>query len=423
MSFEERLNKVLRLADALGEHREQMVNLAVKNLRFTVKDCDYEVDLTVDNLKMLAETEDMLRDRHPLGGPGSRVSLMLPYNVSAWVSTAIAPIYLAGNRVNVKFASKGRDVLKLTESIYRPVFEDDITFYQGGGRAFIEESLRDPDVSAVVVFGSDENILPYEQAFRQAGKKLVFEGPGSDPFIVFADADLELVLTDLMAGKFMYSGQTCTAPKRIFVHESIYDEFLAMFVDRVKSLKTGDPADERTDISPVVSDLAVKRIGEQLEDAVRLGAEIIFGGRIEGNLVYPTVVKNAADGMLGMREELFGPVAFTSSFNSTLEVLARAKNHKYGLRASVFGGKEAQAVAEALKGEGYCHPVDTYTFGSFGTVVYNETRDASWRGAFITKPVGGYGYSGWIWETVGGKFRMKQGAKLLSTETSEPFSK
>ena len=421
MSYEERFEKVLRLADALGEHREQMVELAVKDLRFTVKDCVREVDLAIDRLKMFEETESLLRDRKPLGGPGSRVSLMLSYNGSAWVNTAIASIYLVGNQVNVKFSSKGRDVMKLTESIYRPIFGDDVNFYQGGGRIFMEESLRESDVSAVVVFGFDENIMPYEQAFRDTGKKLVFEGPGSDPFIVFPDADKELALTDLMAGKFMYSGQTCTAPKRIYIHDSVYDEFLAMFVDRVKRLKVGDPENELTDVSPVVSDFAVKRIGEHLAEAVRLGAEILVGGRIEGNLVYPTVVKNAADEMLGMREELFGPVAFTSTFTSAREVLARARNHKYGLRAAVFGGDDALKVAETLKGELYCHPVPSYAFGAFGTVAYNETRATSWRGAFITKPVGGYGYSGWIWETVEGKFGMKQGPKLLSKETSKPL--
>ncbi|GKT10447.1 aldehyde dehydrogenase [Desulforhabdus sp. TSK] len=389
------------LEGALKEHRDQMVELAI------------------DRLKMFEETERLLSARKPLGGPGSRVSLMLSYNGSAWVNTAILSIYLVGNRVTVKFSSKGRDVMKLTESIYRPIFGDDVTFYQGGGRVFMEESLRESDVAAVVVFGFDENILPYEHAFRETGKKLVFEGPGSDPFIVFPDADLELALTDLMAGKFMYSGQACTAPKRIYIHESIYDEFLAMFVDRVKRLQVGDPADERTDVSPVASDLAVKRIGEQLAEAMRLGAEVLVGGRNEGNLVYPTVVKNATDRMLGMREEVFGPVAFTSSFASKREVLDRARSHKYGLRAAVFGGGDGQVVAQTLKGEeDYCHPVNSYTFGRFGTVAYNETRPTSWRGAFVTKPVGGYGYSGWIWETAGGKFCMKQGPNLLSTETS-----
>lgn len=420
MSFEKRLQNVLRLADALSEHREPMAELAVQDLRFTLKDCRREVDMAVDRLGMFKETADILGARTPLGGPGSQVSLMLSYNGSAWVNTAITSLYLVGNRVRVKFSSRGRNVMKLTESIYRPIFGDDVTFFDGSGASCMEDSLRDPDVSAVVVFGNDENIMPYEEAFRKTGKKLVFEGPGSDPFIVFPDADLDLALADLMAAKFTYSGQTCTAPKRIFIHEAIYDEFLERLIDRVKNLRTGNPEEEGTDIAPVVSDFAVRLIGDQLQEASRLGAEVLVGGRIEGNLIYPAVVKNTSDEMLGMREEVFGPVAFTTSFASTQEVVSRAKNHKYGLRAALFGGEEAFAAATALKGEDYCHPVANYTFGRFGTVVCNQMRTASWRGAFITKAVGGYGYSGWIWETVEGKFRIKQGPKLLSIETSAP---
>ncbi len=326
---------------------------------------------------------------------------------------------MVGNRVTVKFASRGSDIMDLTESMYRPIFGDDISFYGGSGKAFIEDALKEPDVTSVVVFGYDENMKPYENQFRSAGKKFVFEGPGQDPFIVFSDADLELAISDLVTAKFAYAGQTCTAPKRIFVHRSIYDDFLGMFVEEVEKLAVGDPADPGTQVGPVASDLAVSRIKRQLEEAAAGGAVILTGGIIEGNLIYPTVVKNARDEMLGMREEVFGPVAFTSPFETKEEVIRRAKNHKYGLRAAVFGGHEADEAVRELKGEDYCHPVPDYTFGNFGTIALNRTRAESWRGAFVVKAVGGYGYSGWIWETVDGLFRIKQGPKLLSIETSK----
>jgi betaine-aldehyde dehydrogenase len=420
MSFEERLEKVLSLRQALRQKRDAMVSHAVANLQFTAKDSGREVDVTIDRLGMFTEAAALLSGRDPLRGPESRVALVLAYNGSAWLSTAITSIYLVGNSVDVKFSSKGDDVMRLTEEMYRPVFGDAISFCGGSGRVFLENALRDPRVSAAVVFGSDENILPYEEAFRAAGKTLVFEGPGQDPFIVFPDADLSLALSDLMAAKFMYSGQTCTAPKRIFIHRSIYDEFLGRFEERVRGLTVGDPLDPSTDVAPVASDLAVCRIAEQLEDAKRRGARITVGGRIDGNLVHPTVVRDAADEMLGMREEVFGPVAFTTPFDTEAEVVRRARDHKYGLRATVFGGEAAERTAAALKGEDYCHPVPGYTFGRFGTVALNQSRAETWRGAFVTKAVGGYGYSGWIWETVDGEFRLKQGPKLLSLETSRP---
>jgi betaine-aldehyde dehydrogenase len=418
MSYEERFEKIQELGRSLARHKESLVSRAVRDLRFTVKDSAAEVDVTVDRLKMFEEAAAFLKGRRPLAGSGSRVSLMLSYNGSSWLNTAITSLYIVGNRVSVKFSSKGSDVMALTEAMYRPIFGDDIAFYRGSGRSFIEASLKSPEVSAVVVFGFDENLLPYEEAFRRSGKKLVFEGPGQDPFIVFPDADLDLALSDLMTAKFMYSGQTCTAPKRIFIHRSLYEAFLERFVENVRNLVVGDPSDRTVDVTPVASDLAVHRIRLQLEDARRKGARILAGGTIEGNLIRPTVVKDATDDMLGMKEEVFGPVAFTTGFETEEEALLRAKGHKYGLRAAVFGGDAARRTAEALHGEAYCHPVETYTFGKFGTVALNQTRSESWKGAFVTKAVGGYGYSGWIWETVDGRFRLKQGPKLLSVETS-----
>ena len=418
--YGERYRKVMDLAESLRKHRAQIVREAVRDIKFTVKDSEVELDISVDRLGMFDEARPILDGRRPLGGAGSSVSLMLSYNGSAWLNTAITSIYMAGNRVNVKFSSKGSGLSALTESLYKPIFGDEIRFTRESGKKFMERSLNDRDVSSVVVFGSDENVLPYEEAFRGSGKKLVFEGPGQDPFIVFRDADPELYMKDLVASKFSYSGQRCIAPKRIFVHRSIYEPFLERFEERVRKLAVGSPEDARTDVSPVASPLAVARIREQLRDAVERGAKIVAGGKIVGDLVYPTIVRDATDEMSGMKEEVFGPVAFTSPFDTRDEVVARAKGHKYGLRAAIFGGKEAQEAAVALVGEAYCHPVPSYTFGKFGTIALNQTLEESWQGALVTKPIGGYGYSGWIWETVDGTFRIKQGPKLLSIETSTP---
>jgi hypothetical protein len=193
-----------------------------------------------------------------------------------------------------------------------------------------------------------------------------------------------------------------------------------MIADKVEGLLVGDARDRSVDVTPLASDLAVARIKAALAEAVAKGAEILVGGKVEGNLVYPTLIQDAADDMMGMKEEVFGPVLFTSSFSDHEEVVARAKNHQYGLRASVYGGEAAALTAAALRGADYCQPVPDYTFGKFGTVSLNEPRAQAWRGALVTKAVGGYGYSGWIWETVDGRFRIKQGPKLIHLETSTP---
>ena len=420
MTFVDRLEKVMDLAKVLPRYKPDLMDLAARNLKFAVKDTAYEVDITIDRLQLFEHTEYFLSQRQPLGGPGSRVAVMLSYNGSAWLNTVIASVYMVGNKVLAKFASRGNELMGLTESFYKPIFGEDIQFYRGDGRSFMQEAFKAPDISCVIVFGFDANVLPYEADFRRTGKKLVFEGPGVDPFIVFPDADLELALGDLMTAKFSYSGQTCSAPKRIFVHRAIYDEFVKELVQRVRQLKVGDPHDPETQVSPVGSDLAVSRIEAQLRDAVDKKAQVLLGGQIDGNLVYPTVIRDATDEMAGMQEEVFGPVVFTSLFDTANEVLARAQQNRYGLRAAVFGGPEAKATARALKGEKYCHPVPDFTFGKFGTVALNAPRLQTWRGSFVTKAIGGYGYSGWIWETVDGRFHLAQGPKLLSIETSVP---
>lgn len=420
MTFDDRLEKVMDLAKVLPHYKQDLMDLAARNLKFAVKDTAYEVDITVDRLQLFEHTEYFLSQRQPLGGPGSRVAVMLSYNGSAWLNTVISSIYLVGNKVLAKFASRGNELMGLTQSFYRPLFGEDIQFYRGDGRSFMQDALKAPDISCIIVFGFDANVLPYEADFRRTGKKFVFEGPGVDPFIVFPDADLELALGDLMTAKFSYSGQTCSAPKRIFVHRVIYDEFIKELVQRVRQLRVGDPHDPETQVSPVGSDLAVSRIKEQLRDAVAKKARILLGGEIDGNLIYPTVIRDVTDEMSGMQEEVFGPVVFASPFESAAEVITRAKQNRYGLRAAVFGGPEAKNAARALKGEKYCHPVPDFTFGKFGTVALNAPRLQTWRGSFVTKAIGGYGYSGWIWETVDGRFCLAQGPKLLSIETSVP---
>lgn len=418
MTFDQRFNKVTKLIAALGRRRDKMMTRAAHDLQFAVKDTAYELDLTLERLGTYINVRETLANRGPLGGPGSWVAVMLSYNGSAWLNLVITAAYMAGNKVMVKFSSKGPSLLGLMEEIYRPIFGNDIMFYRASGKTFLEEAIKNPNVSAVVFFGSDEHMLPYQEAFRKSGKKLIFEGPGVDPFILFADAPLEMAIADLRSAKFAYSGQTCTAPKRIFIHESVYEKFLEGMADEVKSLVIGDPEDRNVDVTPLASDLAVLRIQAALDEAVKKGAKILVGGKVDKNLVYPALVMDASDDMLGMKEEVFGPVLFTTSFADRQEVEARAKNHKYGLRASVYGGAEAALTAAALKGEDYCHPVPDYTFGKFGTVSLNEPRAKSWRGALVTKAVGGYGYSGWVWETVGGRFQIKQGPKLIHLETS-----
>ena len=220
----------------------------------------------------------------------------------------------------------------------------------------------------------------------------------------------------------MYESQAAEELRLLTWEGYADDAFVKQFVELSRQVKVGDPADPDTQMGPVASARAIANIKAQLKDAVDKGARIALGGRIDGHMVVPTVVVGATQDMLGVREEIFGPVSFISTFKDTDDVLRLVRDNRYGLRASVYGDETAVNFGNELVGEPYCHPVDKMVFGLFGTVGVNQGRSESWKGAFVSKPVGGYGYSGWIWETMDDKFIIKQGPKLLSLETSQKTS-
>lgn len=418
-SFGERLEKVYRLADELEAHRGDLVELAIKDIGFSFRDNHQEISVSVERLKMCWRVEEILAGRRSICQEDQQeVALALSYNGSAWLNIVIATIFLAGNRVRVKFSSKGSDIARLLESIYFPIFGREVTFDYRPGREFIEWAIRDECVRAICVFGSEHTVLPYKEMVLTHKKRLIFEGPGSDPFIVLNDASYEEAIQDLYEAKYSYSGQTCTAPENIYVQKDIYHDFLEAFVEKSKEAKVGDPWDPDTIVTPLGSPLAVENIKRQLEDAKKRGGRIVLGGKVDSNLVFPTIVADATPDMLGVQEETFGPVSFVIPFDDPSEVISMAKRNRYGLRAAVYGEEEAEKIASALRGEPYMHEVPDIVFGKFGTVSVNEPRSESWRGAFVVKAVGGYGYSGWEWDALGETFKLKQGPKLLSLETT-----
>jgi betaine-aldehyde dehydrogenase len=418
VSLTQRLQQVEELRAVLWQHKDVLINAAIQDCAFTYRESFLEAETIQERLAGFTDMAPVFARRRPLAAPSQEVALILPYNGSAWLNTAIVSVYLVGNRVRVKFASRDSHIARLTEGLYRPIFGDDIRFDYTDGKKFMAKALKHPDIPAICMFGSDRHALQHEAAVRAFKKRFVFEGPGKDPFIVLADADLEAAAKELAFAKYLYAGQTCTAPERIYVQESVYDEFIRIFVELSRAVRLGDPADPATEMGPVISPEAIRAIKAQLKDAVAQGARLALGGNIKDGLVPPTVIVDATQQMLGMQEETFGPVAFVARCSSAEEAIALARDSRYGLRATVYGRAEAAQVYQALVGEPYCHPVPAMRFGVFGTVSVNQPRSESWVGAFVSKPVGGYGYSGWVWEPREGELLLKQGPKLLSLETS-----
>ncbi|MDP4156900.1 MAG: aldehyde dehydrogenase family protein, partial [Bacillota bacterium] len=179
-------------------------------------------------------------------------------------------------------------------------------------------------------------------------KKISLELGGHAPFIVMDDANIDKAVADVIGSKFRNAGQTCICTNRIYVHESIEEEFNEKFSQAVKKLTVGNGLAEGTDVGPMIDLNAIDKVREQIDDAILKGGKILQGGNraniADGYYFEPTIIANAADEMLCMKEETFGPLAPVATFKTEEEVLERANNTPYGLAAYVFTESLSRAI-------------------------------------------------------------------------------
>ncbi|MFJ8063216.1 aldehyde dehydrogenase family protein [Psychrobacillus sp. NPDC096426] len=173
-------------------------------------------------------------------------------------------------------------------------------------------------------------------------KKVSMELGGHAPFIVFEDADIELAVDGVVSSKFASTGQQCICANRIYVHDTIYDEFAKRFQEKVAKLKVGNGLDETNQIGSMANKSGIEKVEDQIADAVEKGAQILHGGHrltdgalANGHFYSPTLLVNVQDDMKICSEETFGPIAPLIRFNSEEEVIIKANNIEYGL-ASYF---------------------------------------------------------------------------------------
>jgi acyl-CoA reductase-like NAD-dependent aldehyde dehydrogenase len=181
----------------------------------------------------------------------------------------------------------------------------------------------------------------------------------STPLIVEADADLDAAVAATAANGFSFAGQSCISIQRVYVQDSVYDEFVSALVPKVDALKVGDPAEEDTDVGPVIDADARDRILEWIEEARTSGAKVLTGGDLDGELIRPTVIANAAPDQKVSCEEVFGPVVTVNRYGTIDEAIELANGTQYGLQGGIF----TASLRTALKA---AHELE------FGGVTVNE---------------------------------------------------
>jgi len=350
-SFQTRSNLLLKVADLL-EHRlieySELITMEMGKPISQSKGeiakcawvCRYYAENAVDFLKNKKVNSSAQMSQVVYEPLGAIVGIM-PWNFPFWqIFRFIAPTLMAGNVALIKHAF---NVPRCADAIENLLF--DAGYSQGVFQNLfishnqVENIIASPYIKAVTLTGSN---LAGSKVAALAGKytkKTVLELGGSDPFIVFDDADLNLALEQAVLSRFINNGQSCIAAKRFIVHEKIAREFISNFQSLIENLVVGDAMDVDTFIGPMVSEKALIELKRQVDKSIEMGAVCITGGRVHeeiATIYQPTLLINVPQNSPVWQEEVFGPVVALRVFETDEDAVKMANDTRFGLGASVW---------------------------------------------------------------------------------------
>ena len=291
--------------------------------------------------------------RRPIGVVGAISPFNFPLNL---VAHKIAPALAAGCAVVLKPASQTpMSALLLAE------LEEEAGLPPGWLNVLVgpaseigDVMVEDERVKLITFTGSSG--VGWKLKERAPKKRVNLELGNATPLIVVADADVSTAATKVSQNAFAFAGQSCISVQRVYVERSAYDEFVQQLVPLVEALKVGDPADEDTDVGPVIDGDARERILEWIKAS---SGQVLTGGELEGELIRPTVIANPGAEDEVSCEEVFGPVCTVTVVNSIDEAIKLANSTRYGLQAGIFTASLDNALRAAQELE-------------FGGVTVNE---------------------------------------------------
>ena len=276
--------------------------------------------------------------RQPIGVVGAISPFNFPLNL---VAHKIAPALAAGCATVLKPASQTPfSALLLAELMAEAELPPGwLNVLVGPASEIGDVLVEDERVRAITFTGSGD--VGWKLAERAPRKRVKLELGNATPVIVEPDADLEDVATRLAANAFSFAGQSCISVQRVYVQRAVHDELVSRFVPKVEALVVGDPADEATDVGPLIDRDARERVLAWIDEARAAGAEILTGGELTevgdvAELLRPTVIANAAPDLKVSCEEVFGPVCTVTAYDTLDEAIELANGTRYGLQAGIF---------------------------------------------------------------------------------------
>ena len=363
-----------RVADLLAERQEEAARTISAEAGKPMKAARVEAQRAVSTFTMAAlEARRLAGEMVPMDASAAGVgklafTLRVPLGVVAAITPFNFPLNLVAHKVAPALAAGCAVVLKPARqtplsALLLAELEVEAGLPPGWLNVLVGASaeiggvlVEDERVRMITFTGSSE--VGWELRERAARKKVSLELGNSTPVVVEADADVDGTAAKLAANAFSFAGQSCISVQRIYVQQTIYDTFLASFLPRVEALNVGDPADESTDVGPVIDTASRERILAWIEEARAGGAELLAGGT-EGDLIRPTVLASVRPEMKVSCQEVFGPLVTVTPYDSFEEALALANGTEYGLQAGVFTRDLERALGAAASLE-------------FGGVTVNE---------------------------------------------------
>lgn len=359
LGLEGRAELLGRTAALFAERVEEHARLITREMGKPIKEATFEArSLGATLVEELAEIVEALRPESvedqrsratiyhdPLGVVAAITPWNFPMSMPSWM---IIPSLAAGNTVVFKPSEETPLSGQAYADVLRQVLPEDVLLVVHGadeqGKALVAS-----DVDMIAFTGSREVGKQILAAVSGTLKRVVLELGGKDPLIVLDDADVEKAAKFAAASSFRNAGQVCVSTERIFVLESVADEFERALARIAADMRVG-PGMEGADVGPLVNARQRDHVLRQIDSAVAAGARVLAGGSgHHDNYVVPTVLADVDDDMEIAREETFGPVACVTRVATVDEAVARANATEYGLGAVVFGGDEERAAAVARR--------------------------------------------------------------------------
>ncbi len=357
-----------RAADLLEQRAEEIAECLVMEIAKDRKSAVSEVKRSADLLRYTADVgkslhgETISGDSFPGGSRGkmsfvTRVPMgtvlaISPFNYPVNLAISkIGPALMGGNTVILKPATQGAvSALKMVEAMQDAGLPAGVLNTVTGLGSVIGDSIvTHKDVDFINFTGSTE--VGQHISALTAMTPVIMELGGKDAAIVLEDADLDFAADNIVDGAYSYSGQRCTAVKRILVLEQVADALVEKLKVRIERLKTGDPREAGVTVTPLVSTKSADFVENLMKDALAKGAVLVTGGTRQGNLLAPTLLDHVTTGMDVAWVEPFGPVLPIIRVSSQQEAVEIANRSEYGLQSSVFTNNlnKAYSIAAQLE--------------------------------------------------------------------------